>query len=504
MKLEKLIPTFQGSEEGKKEIRGLATDSRQCGEGSLFFAERGQARDGHAYIESAIHKGATCIVHSAEIPKEPGISYYRVKAEDMPSCVANISRLFFADPSRHMLCYGVTGTNGKTTVSSLIKDILDRLGIPAGYMGTIAVRYDGKEEKAGLTTPKAPALQAYLHHMREAGIREVAIEVSSQGLKEQRTDGVDFDVAIFTNLTWDHLDFHKTMEDYFACKQRLFRHMKKEGIAVLNADDERTFATLQRVSSCPYVSYGRGEKADYRISDIAYREGGTTFHLHVGDKTYSVRTNLEAEYNVYNLTAALAALAESGHSLPAILPLLSDLGRVDGRMERIPNELGIDLIVDYAHTPDGFCKLFSYIDRIKPKAARIYAIFGSAGRRDKGKRAVMGQLAAAHCAKIILTEEDPRGEDPVEIGRMIRGDLPEETAYILADRREAIRRGIDLAQPGDIVLILGKGDEKYMDRKTGPEPWPGDNLVAAELAEEKARQLSCQPEASRPEPVPNR
>ena len=488
MKLKTLFPQLENRTEGEREIASPVFDSRKAGPGDLFFAIKGTQTDGHRYIDKAVAAGAVAVVHSDDVTPIEGVTYIRM--EDPQEALALAAERFYGSPSSKMTVYGVTGTNGKSTTTCVIRDMIEQMGGRCGYMGTIAVRYGDVDTKPNLTTPDALEIGDTLAKMAAAGMDSVAMEVSSHGLAEKRTDGVDFDVAIFTNLTWDHLDFHKTMEAYFEAKQRLFTRMKPEGLAILNADDEASYGALKAVSACRTLSYGEAPEADYRFTDLTMSgAGGSTFTLRVSaeanggeEALVPVRTNLTAKYNISNLCAAIAALHQTGHALQDIAAAAVKIRQVDGRMEIVENDLGLDLIVDYAHTPDGFEKIFEFVRSVKRPGAAVFAVFGSAGKRDKKKRPVLGSIAGENCDLLYLTEEDPRDERAVDIAAEIKGDLPEEKVRIIGDRYEAIETAIRGAKPGDMVLILGKGDEKYLDRGNGKDDWMGDEKAAAEIA----------------------
>lgn len=455
------------------EIKGLCIDSRKAQEGDLFFCLKGLASDGHRFAEMACEKGAVAVVHSDEIPKLDEVVY--IKTDDVNREVNRICDLFFGHPSHKMTVFGVTGTNGKTTTTSIISDVYHK---PCGYMGTIAVRYGTVSRIPNLTTPDALEIHGNLKEMAEHGMEAVAMEVSSHGLAMRRTDSVDFDVAVFTNLTYDHLDYHKTMEQYFEAKKLLFTQMKPEGVAVLNADDV-SFEELAACTACRYVSYGIEKDADYRAENVKLSVRGSSFELVHEDRRYRVETNLSAKYNLYNLLGAIAAMHETGMSIEEMLPKLSSISQIDGRMEILDEGQNFTVIVDYAHTPDGFEKVFEYAQDITE--GKIYSVFGCAGKRDKVKRKVLGQIAGKYCHKVYVTEEDPRDETVEEISAMILAGMDEGKGIMIPDRFEAIKAAIEGAEKGDCVLILGKGDESYMYYDEGRRPWIGDNKAAEKI-----------------------
>lgn len=459
------------------DIRGLCIDSRKAKDGDLFFCLKGLEADGHKFAASAAEKGAGAIVHSDDIEQKDGVTYIRV--DDVNAELNRVCDLFFGQPSSKMTVFGVTGTNGKTTTTSIISDVYEKIKAPCGYMGTIAVRYGAVSRIPSLTTPDALEIHGNLRDMAEAGMDAVAMEVSSHGLAMGRVDSVDFDVAIFTNLTYDHLDYHKTMENYFEAKQILFKNMKADGVAVLNADD-MSFDELRKCTACRYVTYGVEADADYRAEDVHLHAAGTDFTLVHGGQKYAVKTNQAALYNIYNLLGAVAGMHEMGISIESMIPALENIAQVDGRMERITEGQDFNLIVDYAHTPDGFEKVFQYAQAICPEG-KIYSVFGCAGKRDKVKRKVLGEIANKYCDRVYVTEEDPRNETAAEIAAMIMEGIDESKGVFIADRYQAIEECIKAARPGDCVLILGKGDEPYMYYEEGRRPWMGDHEAAKKV-----------------------
>lgn len=459
------------------EIKGLCIDSRKAKPGDLFFCLKGLEADGHRFAQMACEKGAAAVVHSDELEKLDGVAY--VKVDDTNGELNRICDLFFGHPSHKMTVFGVTGTNGKTTTTSIISDVFNK---PCGYMGTIAVRYGDVSRIPSLTTPDALEIHGNLKEMVDYGMEAVAMEVSSHGLAMRRTDAVDFDVAIFTNLTYDHLDYHKTMEQYFEAKKLLFTQMKEDGVAVLNADD-MSFEELSKAAACRVVTYGMEADADYRAEDVELMVNCSKFTLVHNNKRYAVETNLSARYNLYNLLGAIAGMHEAGMEIEDMLPKLSKISQVDGRMEIIDEGQAFTVIVDYAHTPDGFEKIFQYAREICD--GRIFSVFGCAGKRDKVKRKVLGQISGRYCDKVFVTEEDPRDETVEGISEMIIAGMERNNGVVIVDRYQAIAAAIQEAKAGDCVLILGKGDEPYMYHEHGRDPWMGDNKAAEKALQER-------------------
>lgn len=459
-------------------ITGLCFDSRKVKKGDMYFCLSGMTFDGHDFIPQAIEKGAIAIVYSKEIiDKIPGVIYIQV--EDVTTCMNQCARLFYSKPSDKMTMYGITGTNGKSSCANIIKYIRD-LKEPCGYIGTIAIEYGKVRIAPDLTTPDALFLQRKLSDMVRAGMKSCALEVSSHGLSQHRVDGIRFDVAIFTNLTYDHLDFHGTMENYFEAKSILFKQLVKEdGISILNIDDDR-YEDLKECSRARVVSYGIDQNCDYRAINIHENAKSTTFDLVYKGQKYPVKTSLVARYNVYNLLACIAALHETGMSLPVILQSCTKIPQIDGRMEQIECGQPFHVVVDFAHTPDGMEQMLRYGRQVAADKGRVITVFGSAGKRDIAKRKVFGELADQYADLIILTEDDPRDENPKDIADQIKEGIQNKPNLFVEDRYEAIRQAIDNASKGDVVLILGKGDEPFMYHESGRVPWVGDNICAVE------------------------
>lgn len=463
-------------------VTGLCFDSRKVKEGNVYFCLPGIMHDGHEFISQAVKNGAICIVHSKELTKDEmpqGAIYIRV--DDVTDAMNQVARIFYSKPSDKMMMYGVTGTNGKSTITNIIKNIRN-LKEPTGYIGTISIEYGNVHLQPDLTTPDALFLQEKLSDMVRHGMKACALEVSSHGLAQHRVDGIDFDVAIFTNLTYDHLDYHGTMESYFEAKSLLFsQRVKSDGISILNIDDAK-YEDLKKLSQARVISYGIEKECDYRAININILADCTKFDLIYRGKTYPVTTNLVATYNVYNLLAAIAALNETDMDLEVILQACRRLSQIDGRMEQIKLGQPFHVIVDFAHTPDGIEKMLQFGRKIAKKH-KVIVVFGSAGKRDVHKRKIFGQLADQYADYIVLTEDDPRDEDPAQIADQIKEGIEHTNQIYIQNRYEAIRQAIESANEGDVVLLLGKGDEPFIYREEGRAPYTGDNVIAKECIE---------------------
>ncbi len=457
------------------EITGLCFDSREVKPNDMYFCLDGLIHDGHDYIDCAIQAGAVCIVHEKNIEDMMDDIVY-IKVEDVNRTLNIIASKFYGNPSRDLTVFGITGTNGKTSVASIIKDAFSSFS-PCGYIGTISISYGNVTLPPTLTTPDAVCLHKTMRDMLDHGMQSLALEVSSHGLELGRVQTIDFDIAIFTNLTHDHLDFHGTVENYFEAKKKLFVNLKDSGIAILNKDDPY-FEKISECTKAKIVTYGIQNDADYQADEIRISTTGSSFQLLYKESSYEVHTNLVALYNIYNLLAAMAAMHEAGMPLEDIIRYVSNLAQIEGRMERIDEGQPFNVIVDFAHTPDGLEKVYEYAKQITEDDRRIIAVFGSAGKRDTKKRKLFGEISSKYCDSIILTEDDPRDEDAREIASEIRTGIVDTKSIFIESRYDAIRQAIESANVGDTVLILGKGDEVFMYREFGKEDWMGDHIAA--------------------------
>lgn len=463
----------------KIEIDGLFTDSRKHVENGIFFCVRGLINDGHNYVNDAVANGAVCVVHSEDLNFYDKNVHY-IKVDDVLDTLNDVASAFYDNPSSKMQVFAVTGTNGKTTVSYLLKNILNKFK-KTGYIGTISIQYDDVTINADHTTPDVLELQEVLAKMVEAKVEAVAIEVSSHSLEQKRVQALEVDYAIYTNLSHEHLDYHGTMENYFEAKSKLFSSLDESKIAIINIDDNLGESMLD-VSKGRNITYAIDQKADYQARDIEYFNNHTKFNLLYENEIYPIKTNLVAKFNIYNLLSVIAALKESGQDLFEIIAHLDNLAQVDGRVEQIDIGQSFTTIVDYAHTPDGFEKIFEYAEKIKGDN-RIIAVFGSAGDRDIIKRKILGEIADKYCDMIILTEDDPRKEDVRAISNQIAEGI-KGNYVIIENRYDAIYQAVELANSNDVILLLGKGDDQYMARVNGREFYPGDGEIVKNIINE--------------------
>ncbi|MBA3387135.1 MAG: UDP-N-acetylmuramoyl-L-alanyl-D-glutamate--2,6-diaminopimelate ligase [Chthoniobacterales bacterium] len=462
-------------------VENIAYDSRRVGKNSLFVALRGEKSDGHQFIEQAIERGASVIVAERTI-QQPRATC--VQVNDSRIALADLARAFYEHPMRRLKMAGVTGTNGKTTTTFLIKHICEKAGIRCGLIGTVRYEIGERVLPALRTTPESLEVQQLLAQMVNAGCKAAAMEVSSHALTQERTRGLEWDVAVFTNLTQDHLDFHGTMERYFESKLKLFsdlskQQVKKNPVAVVNIDDrhgERLLDHLEK--SFPVVTYGLGARADFRASNYRPEFGATSYQLDARGKSYLVRVPLIGRFNVANSLAALAAASSLGIGLREAILSLAKSPQVPGRLEAVPAKRQFQVFVDYAHTPDALLNVLKTLRELSPR--RVIVVFGCGGDRDRQKRPLMAAAAEQNADFSIITSDNPRKEDPDAIIAEVAMGFRSTRYEKITDRAQAIARAITLAQPRDIVLIAGKGHETYQEFADNTVPF--DDIQVARRA----------------------
>ena len=445
-------------------VESIAYDSRRVERDGLFVALRGEKSDGHDFIGQAIEKGATVIV--AERAEKNSRTTF-VVVENTRTAMADLAARFYNFPARKLKLAGVTGTNGKTTTTFLIKHICEKAGMRCGLLGTVRYEIGERVLPASRTTPESLDLQELLAQIRDAGCKAAAMEVSSHALAQERARDLEFEVAVFTNLTQDHLDYHGTMENYFEAKAKLFEQLarqdkKKKPVAVINVDDRYGQKLIAKIKDkVSVVTFGTGVKADFRASNYRMEFGGTSYQLDARGKSYLVRVPLIGRFNVANSLAALATANALGIGLREAVVSLGKSPQVPGRLEMVPAKRQFQVFVDYAHTPDALLNVLKTLRELEPR--RLIVVFGCGGNRDREKRPLMGAVADHNADYAIITSDNPRKEDPdkiiAEIEKGFHGDHFEK----ITDRAAAISRAVELAQPRDIVLIAGKGHENYQE-----------------------------------------
>jgi len=445
-------------------VESIAYDSRRVQRNALFVAMRGEKVDGHEFIGQAVEKGASVIVADRE---EKHLRATCVVVEDTRTSLADLSAIFYGHPAQRLKLAAVTGTNGKTTTSFLIKHICEKAGLRCGLIGTVRYEIGERVLPAIRTTPESLDLQELLAQIVNAGCRAAAMEVSSHALAQNRTRGLEWNVAVFTNLTQDHLDFHGTMESYFESKAKLFTQLgqqenKRKPAAVVNIDDRYGQQLLDKIDKrVAIVTYGMGARADFRVSNYRVEFGGTSYQLDARGKSYLVRVPLIGRFNVANSVAALAAANGLGVDLRAAVLSLGKSPQVPGRLEMVPAKRQFQVFVDYAHTPDALANVLKTLRELQPQ--RLIVVFGCGGDRDRQKRPLMGEMVDRQADYAIITSDNPRKEDPSRIVAAIEKGFRSTHFEKIVDRTEAINRAIALTQPRDIVLIAGKGHENYQE-----------------------------------------
>jgi len=438
-------------------VRGVECDSRKVEKGYVFIAVRGKKLDGADFIEEAERRGASAVV--AELQDKDLSSIPLVSVSDSREAVARLASVFYGHPTKHMKVVGITGTNGKTTTAYLLEHLLLKKQSAVGVIGTVNHRYADVEIPAFETTPGPLRLQEIFSKMLGAGCTHALMEVSSHALDQNRVGGIDFAVALFTNLTQDHLDYHGTMEHYFGCKAKLFLGLSEAAFAVLNRDDAWVAKLIPMLHS-KVRTVGLSEKADLRAVDIEHRNNGTRFDLVFGKNRVKVGLPLIGAHNVYNALGAMAAFHALGFSMEEAAMFLEDFPGVPGRLEPVREGQDFTVLVDFAHTPDGLDNVLRSL--ASHRQGRLILVFGCGGDRDRAKRPQMAAIAARHADRVYVTSDNPRSEDPKAIADEIRAGFPEDFKdfTLVLDRRKAIRQALLGARCGDIVLLAGKGHEQ--------------------------------------------
>ncbi|CAM3575311.1 UDP-N-acetylmuramoyl-L-alanyl-D-glutamate--2,6-diaminopimelate ligase [Marinicrinis lubricantis] len=472
MKLKECAALFVASRcEGdpETEIQGLAADNRKVRPGDLFICIRGYQFDGHEFAADAVERGAAALVTEQKL----ALDIPQLIVKDTRYAMSVIAAHFYGYPSSELKVIGVTGTNGKTTITYLMERILEDQGKKLGLMGTIQTKIGGEVFESKNTTLESLDLQRNLRKMRDSGAEYAVMEVSSHALELGRVKGCDFKTAIFTNLTQDHLDFHETMENYRDAKSLFFSRLgntftpdvNRRKVAVLNADDPAS-KVFARVTSAQVITYGIDQEADVRATNIRITHQGTMFQVESFAGHASITLKLIGKFSVYNALAAIAAGLAEGFALEDIQTSLEKVSGVNGRFEAVMEGQPFLVVVDYAHTPDS---LENVLATIKDFAkGNIISVFGCGGDRDRTKRPVMGEIAAKYSDYVFVTSDNPRTEDPsliladIEPG-VVRGGLSPEQYSMIVDRKEAIEAAIEMASHEDVVLIAGKGHETYQE-----------------------------------------
>ena len=446
------------------EITAICYDSRQAKAGSLFVALRGEHADGHQYVNQAIARGAVAVMVEQPL-QDTTAAVTCVEVADTRATLALVAAFFHHQPSHKLKVAGITGTNGKTTTSYLLKHICERAVLRCGLIGTVRYEIGDEIVPSKHTTPEASDLQGLLARMRDAGCKAAVMEVSSHALAQSRVSAVEFDAAVFTNLTQDHLDFHGNLERYFEAKARLFTRLlpsqtKKRGVAIVNIDDRYGAELCARLAKeTRVITYGVGNRADFRASNFKTELAGTSYQLDAQERSFLVRFPLIGKFNIYNSLAALAAATAFGIPLRAAILALATTSPVPGRLQLVPGKRNYQVYVDYAHTDDALHNVLRTLRELNPH--RLIVVFGCGGDRDRSKRPLMGRVAEQWSDYAIITSDNPRSESPEAIIREIEQSFKGKNYEVIVDRAEAIKRAVALAEARDIILIAGKGHETY-------------------------------------------
>lgn len=467
------------------EIKGLAYDSRQVKPGFLFIAIPGQRQDGVHFIDDALKRGASAVVGEGALALRH-VPYLRVP--NARHALADIACMFFGNPSSALAVYGVTGTNGKTTTAFMIRALLAGQGRRPGLISTVRYEIGQRNIPANRTTPEAPDLQAMLQKMDRAGCDSVAMEVSSHALDQERVRGIDYDVAVFTNLTRDHLDYHASMDEYFAAKCRLFTELgqgPKEAVAIVNLDDPRGADLVRIVGEGPAVclTYGMQPGADVVAEHVRLDARGSRCTVKTPWGDAPLRLKQLGRFNVSNALAAIAACGAGGMPVEELTSTLADMADVPGRLESLTPQHPFNVFVDYAHTDDALQNVLVVLREIT--RGRIRLVFGCGGDRDRSKRPAMGRVAQQYADYTVITSDNPRSEEPETIAKSIAAGFTHRSAYTIElDREAAIRQAVYAAKPGDTVLVAGKGHEHYQEFAHTIIPFDDGEMVRKALEEQ--------------------
>lgn len=444
------------------EVTGVNIDSRRVKEGNLFIAMKGTQMDGHQFIDKAIELGARSVL-CEEIPQNPvdGVTYIQVTSTE--DAVGKVATQFYGDPSKKLKLVGVTGTNGKTTIATLLYNMFRKFGYKCGLISTVCNYIEDEEIPADHTTPDPVELNSLLHRMVEAGCKYVFMECSSHAIAQKRIGGLTFTGGIFTNLTRDHLDYHKTFENYRDAKKAFFDGLPKTAFAITNADDKNGMVMVQNTKAT-IKTYSTRVMADFRAKILECHFEG--MYLEIDGNEIGVQ--FIGKFNVSNLLAVYSTARMLGKKTEDILLVMSTLQSVNGRLEPIRSPEGYTAVIDYAHTPDALENVLNAIHEVLNGKGQVITVCGAGGNRDKGKRPLMAQEAVKQSDKVIITSDNPRFEDPQDIiNDMLAGLNAQQMKKVISivDRKEAIRTACMMAQKGDVILIAGKGHEDYQEIK---------------------------------------
>jgi UDP-N-acetylmuramoyl-L-alanyl-D-glutamate--2,6-diaminopimelate ligase len=479
MKLEQILQNIKYSLKGdiNKDIREIIFDSRQVKKDDLFVAIKGTKSDGHAFIEQAIASGASSIM-CEEMPDNISGQISYIKVDDANEALGLAAANFYGHPSRKLKLVGVTGTNGKTSIVTLSHRLFSEFGFKVGLLSTVRNLIGQKEYPATHTTPDSLTIQRMMKEMVDAGCEYAFMEVSSHSIDQKRIAALDFDGAVFTNITHDHLDYHKTFDAYIRAKKQFFDGLSANAFALVNNDDKHASVMVQNAAA-RVKTFGLRSMADFKVKIIESHFDGMLITI---DNT-ELWCRLIGNFNASNLLAVYAIAILLGREKSEVLKIISTLQTVEGRFEYVRSANGITAIIDYAHTPDALMNVIQTINQIRNESCKLITVVGAGGDRDKTKRPIMGSIAAESSTRVILTSDNPRSEDPqVILDEMYAGVGPDKRKNVLVqvDRREAIRTAVMMAEPEDVILIAGKGHENYQEIK-GVKSHFSDKEVVSEI-----------------------
>jgi len=461
-----------------RNVNSINFDSRQVDNGDVFVAVKGFVSDGHFFIEKAIDLGASTIV-CEDLPTKLNDRVTYVVVPDSSFALAIMASNYYDNPSTEINLIGITGTNGKTTTCTLLHDLFTDLGYSAGLLSTVVNKIDSTEIPSTHTTPNPMALNKLLRKMVNAGCEYCFMEVSSHAIHQNRIAGLDFNIAGFTNITHDHLDYHNTFKEYINAKKKFFDDLSKEAVVITNSDDKNGLVMAQN-SKATIKTFALKSMADYKVKVIENSFSGLVLSFN----NQEVYTSLIGGFNAYNLNLVYAIATELGLDTMEVLTSISKLKSVDGRFQHFKSDKNIVVIVDYAHTPDALKNVLGTIDDVRTKNETVITVVGCGGDRDKTKRPIMAEIAAKNSDKTILTSDNPRTENPDQIIKDMQAGIPaERSARVMSitDRAEAIKVACALAVEGDIILVAGKGHEKYQDANGIKSPFDDFKLVEQSL-----------------------
>ncbi len=462
------------------EVTNITKSTNEIQQGSIYCCFKGAKFNGHDFIEQAFTNGAKYVIGSESHNIE---NYFQV--ENVNAEMAMQAQKLYDFKQEDLNFYAITGTDGKTSTALIMSEILNTLDNPTSYLGTSGLFVNGEEvDYNGMTTPFADELYRNFKTAKDAGSKNFVMEVSSHSLEQERAYGLKYDVAIFTNLTSEHIDFHKTMENYYQAKAKLFDLLTPTGVGIINIDSEYGLRLYNERKDQNLVAIGKSDEADFQISDIEESLTGTTFKLTNNGSTYTVNAKLLVEFNVYNLTQAIVALVNRGYDIETVIAAANNFV-VPGRMELMVNEDVANVIIDFAHTPDSILKIMEFVAKVK-QDQRVFVVTGSAGERDSSKRGTMGANAAHGADVLILTEDDPRSESVASINADIKSGIKtgEVELVEIESRPDAIKYALTNAQINDIIILLGKGGQKkmYYDGYT-------TQYIEKDITEEKIKEV---------------